>query len=413
MLTKEEFLAHLRDALNHLYDPHRLCRSPLANLFGVANRFDTPSALQHILTEAIASFEPGADVPSQSRAWRIYDLLSCRYVQQRTAQMVADQLGVTVRHLRREQRAALEALAYRLWEQFELDARVCEDADVEAVTQAAVSLPTVNEELAWLKYAPLEEPTNLEEALPATVDLVRPLAGEHGVRLEITTADALPGLAVPLVALRQTLLNLLSVAIHRAVGGKVYISARSLRWEVEIQVRYMKPSSGPKPVLDENAASLEMAHRLVDLCRGRLTLSEDEEAFIAILTFPASEQLPVLAIDDNADTLRLLQRYTAGTRYRLIPAQDPEQALSLVEKFSPQIIVLDVMMPHIDGWEVLARLRQHPLTGYIPIVVCTVLAQEELALSLGANGFVRKPVTRRAFLAALDHQIELMGPESR
>ncbi len=123
--------------------------------------------------------------------------------------------------------------------------------------------------------------------------------------------------------------------------------------------------------------------------------------------------MPVLAIDDNTDTLQLLQRYTAGTQYRLIGTRDPEQALSLAEKLSPQIIVLDVMMPQVDGWKVLGRLQQHPLTGHIPIVVCTILAQEALALSLGASAFIRKPITRQEFLAALDHQVELMGPESR
>ena len=60
------------------------------------------------------------------------------------------------------------------------------------------------------------------------------------------------------------------------------------------------------------------------------------------------------------------------------------------------------MMPQLDGWELLGRLRQHPRTSYIPIVVHTILPQEELALSLGASAFIQKPVTRQAFLAALD-----------
>jgi CheY-like chemotaxis protein len=61
-----------------------------------------------------------------------------------------------------------------------------------------------------------------------------------------------------------------------------------------------------------------------------------------------------------------------------------------------------VMMPQVDGWKLLGRLREHPLTREIPVVVCTILAQEELAWTLGASGFVKKPVRQRAFLAALD-----------
>jgi PleD family two-component response regulator len=135
-------------------------------------------------------------------------------------------------------------------------------------------------------------------------------------------------------------------------------------------------------------------------------VSTEEGAFHTRLTLPALGQLPVLAIDDNAGTLHLLQRYTAGTRYRLIGAQDPERALSLAEEVAPQIIVLDVMMPHVDGWETLGRLRQHLLTSHVPVIVCTILAGEELAFSLGASDFVRKPVTRQAFLAALDRQAD-------
>jgi CheY-like chemotaxis protein len=142
-----------------------------------------------------------------------------------------------------------------------------------------------------------------------------------------------------------------------------------------------------------------------------MTLTAGRQAFAATLTIPAAGQLPVLAIDDNADTLRLLQRYTSVTRYRLIGTQEPEQALELATKLAPQIIVLDVMMPQVDGWRVLERLRQHPHTEHIPIVVCTILAQEELAFSLGASGFIRKPIARRAFLAALDQQVQRLERE--
>jgi CheY-like chemotaxis protein len=265
--------------------------------------------------------------------------------------------------------------------------------------------------LAWLKDAPPDRSMNLNQTLPAVLDLAQPLAAQHQVHLEVTLADELPRLAVHPVALRQALLNLLSVAIRRASGGRVHISARPLRWDVEIQVRCEASPLDPRPFLDDEEASLDMARRLANLCRCRLALQVDENTFDATLALPALERLPVLVIDDNADALQLLQRYASGTRYHLIGTQDPEEVLRLAEELSPQIIVLDVMMPQIDGWEVLGRLRQHPLTDCIPIIVCTIMAQEELALSLGASAFVRKPVTRQAFLETLDHQIVLTEPE--
>ena len=414
MLTKEEFLKYLRNDLNHLYDPDHLYRSSLAALFGVANRFDTALALQRILTEAIESLEPQADEPAHSQAWQIYEPLLYRYVEQLSPQEVADQLAITVRHLRRKQRAALEALAERLWRQFNLGAKSIEGVDAEAAhKQSAAAGPTVNEELAWLRSAAHESSTDLAQTLPGVLDLAQRLAAQYEVQLDIALADALPNLAVHPVALRQTLLSLLNVVIPPAAGGRVGFSARPLRWVVEIRVRCAEYPSGPKPALRDEAASLNMAQQLASLCGGRLTLSADARAFDAVLTLPALEQLPVLVIDDNVDTLQLLQRYASGTRYHLITTTDSEQALRLAEKSAPKVIVLDVMMPQVDGWEVLERLRQHPLTVDIPIIVCTILDQERFALFLGASGFMHKPITRQAFLAALDRQAALMETEPR
>jgi CheY-like chemotaxis protein len=382
----------------------------------VADRFDTPATLRRILTDAIETLKPKADDPPRSHSRRVYDLLLYRYVQQFSQQEVANQLGMSVRHLRREQRAALETLAYRLWEQFDLETRLHEGATRDIASWDAVPRPAeglvVNEDLAWLKDVPPERPTDLTQTLPAVLDLIRPLAVQHDVGLETTLADALPNLAVHPVALRQTLLNLLSVAVRRAEGEKIHVSATPLRWKVEIRVECTEASTVAKPISDDEEASLNMARRLADLCGGRLNLLTGTGVFDAALTLPALEQLPVLVIDDNADTLQLLQRYAAGTRYRLIVTQDPEQAISLAEEFSPQIILVDVMMPQIDGWEVLGKLKQHPLTSHIPIVVHTILAQEELALSLGASALLRKPVTRQEFRAVLDQIAPTEPPET-
>ena len=116
--------------------------------------------------------------------------------------------------------------------------------------------------------------------------------------------------------------------------------------------------------------------------------------------------MTVLMIDDNADALQLLQRYLSNSRYHFVGTQDPQRGLAMAEEQAPQIIVLDVMMPERDGWTVLGQLREHPKTHDIPVIVCSILSQEQLALTLGAAQFLRKPVTRQALLSALDHQIE-------
>jgi CheY-like chemotaxis protein/transcriptional regulator with XRE-family HTH domain len=413
MMTNEGFLEHLRDALNHLYEPDRLRRNPLAALFGVANRLDTFSALQEILTKAIESLEPDAGEPPQSPAWEVYEPLYHRYVQQLTQSQVAKQLGMSVRHLRRKEHAALEVLAARLWKQFDLEAQQAKDTSGEpARERPGEDSPAVSQELAWLKDAPPDKPLDLEQALSDVLRLARPLAAQRGIHLVVEMADPLPDLAVHEVAISQALLNVIGVAIRRASGGEVSIWTQPLPLEVEIRIVGVKVSPGDPPIEEDDAASLSVARQLAEFCGGRLAVSDDERAFCATMTVPAMEQLPVLVIDDNADTLQLLRRYTAGTRYQLITTQDPTQALSLAERFTPRLVVLDVMMPQMDGWKVLAQLRQNPLTGRVPIIICTIIAQQEMALALGASDFVRKPVTRQAFLSALDRQVQQMEIES-
>lgn len=413
-MTPDKFLKELRNALNHLYDPDYLRSSPLATLFGVADRFDAPTALQRILTETIDILRPLATESSQSPAWRTYNLLSSCYVQQLNQKTVASQLGVSDRTLRREQQVALKVLADRLWQQFDLDAIVKQESQQELLSKDADGDEAeISDELAWLKNLPLEKPTDLAETLTSVLDLALPLATQNGITLETSIPDKLPSLVVHPVALKQILLNLLDVAIHQVAGGEVKLTVKSQRRDIEIQVQCKDPCPDSARLTDDDVASLKLAEQLVTLCGGQLALTTDSQCFIGILTLPVVEQVTVLAIDDQADTLQLLTRYTSGTRYSLVGVQDPHNAIPFAEKYSPHIIVLDAMMPEIDGWSVLAQLRQHPLTSHVPIIICTILPQEELSLSLGANAFIRKPIARRIFLDTLDEQIKLTGSKPR
>ena len=402
MLTIETFLEHLRDALEHMRDFDALRRNPICALLGVADRLDAPAALQRLLVEAIETLEPDGDEPAHSRAWRVYELLFYRYVQQLSQQEVADQLGISVRHERRERSTALETLAYHLWAQYSLEEKVHHLARADAADdQTPAGASDLNAELAWLRNAPLQEPTDLAEALSSTLKLVQALAAQRHVTVDTTLPDRFPGVAVHPVALNELLLNVLTVAIHQASGGSVHVSAEPIASDIRIRI-VGTSEAGLVQASDNDITSLEIARRIAALSGVELTVVKAETTFDALLAIPVSEQLPVLAVDDNVDTLQLLERYAVGTRYRVHGVADPDQLLDLVEELSPQIIVVDVMMPQIDGWKLLGQLREHPLTGHIPIVLCTILAQEDLAFTLGASAFVKKPVKRQTFLAALD-----------
>ncbi len=412
MAPTDQLVSELRSALRHLYDSAELRKSPLTHSLGLAAAADPVSELRHTLTTAIRALQPAADVPADTQAWRAYEVLLYRYVQRCAQLEVADQLGISVRHLRREERRALEVLAGELASRFNAVAA----RDGGSAGQRDGSPSTVDSELAWLDVSAHDEAVDLGQALQATLALVRPLADQHHVSLPAPVHVEPISLAVHPVALRQILLSLLGATVRLAPGQQVSLSVSALNDMVQVRVRapMLPPAAGrPKDGAGGVAGSLDMARRLAETCGGGLTVRSDARLFSADVVLPALEQLPVLLIDDNAYTLQLLQRYASATRYRLFAARTLEDALSLAGESAPQIIVLDVMMPDMDGWEVLGHLRQHPLTSHARTIVCTILAEEELAMSLGADGFLRKPVSREAFLSALDRQAYAAEPKAR
>ena len=120
--------------------------------------------------------------------------------------------------------------------------------------------------------------------------------------------------------------------------------------------------------------------------------------FTLRLTTRASK---VLIIDDNEGLVELLERYLSSQMCHVFTAATGQEGLERAQELIPDAIVLDVMMPGMDGWELLQRLRTNPATRAVPIVVCTVFNDPELAYSLGASLFLPKPLSRDALLESL------------
>ncbi len=161
---------------------------------------------------------------------------------------------------------------------------------------------------------------------------------------------------------------------------------------------------------DSNVSEyIQQARRLVELSNGSLELMQPDRlgGFTASVTLSHVEEINILFIDDNQDSLRLFQRYLLGTRYQFYGTRDPEQALTLAAEIQPRLILLDIMLPGIDGWELLGRLRHHPSLDKVPIIISTILPHEQLAAVLGASGFLRKPVSREELLTLLLQKLGL------
>jgi CheY-like chemotaxis protein len=235
-----------------------------------------------------------------------------------------------------------------------------------------------------------------------------PLAEQHGVALVFASDTELPAFTVNRVALRQCLLNILAALIPAQAGGELEVAVTGCDGSVEIEVAAARPFQGPgrsaSPDRAMDEALLETAAQLAALAGGRLEIQEREPdmAAMVMLGLPSADQVAVLAIDDNPDAIQMLQRFLTCSRYHLVAVQNPHEVLDQAVRTLPKVILLDVMLPEVDGWELLGRLRNHPLTAHIPVVLCSVLPQEQLALALGATAFLRKPLMPETVLATLD-----------
>jgi CheY-like chemotaxis protein len=114
----------------------------------------------------------------------------------------------------------------------------------------------------------------------------------------------------------------------------------------------------------------------------------------------------VLVVDDNEEILDLYRRYLAAGKYAVSAAASAAEAEAVVECSTPDAIVLDVMMREVDGWELLQRLRARPGLRYVPVVVCSILNEPELAYALGAQAYLKKPIISDDLLATLDRVLE-------
>jgi CheY-like chemotaxis protein len=125
---------------------------------------------------------------------------------------------------------------------------------------------------------------------------------------------------------------------------------------------------------------------------------------------PSSEMpLKVMVVDDDPDIRRMLRVFFWTRGLEVAEAENGMQALMLVKREKPDIVLLDIMMPDIDGFEVCRRLKLDPETGSIPIVFISARTGKEhieQGLSLGADGYVTKPFDPATLL---DKIVEVAG----
>ncbi|HEY7523995.1 MAG TPA: response regulator [Candidatus Limnocylindrales bacterium] len=289
----------------------------------------------------------------------------------------------------------------------------------------------------------------LAPAVAEILDGLGPLADRKGIELTSTVAQALT-VSADRGRLRQILYNLLSNAIKFTLsGGRVAVDAEADVDGVRIVVADNGVGIAPKDIdrvfeefrqvgseedrIAGTGLGLALARRLVEAHGGRIELeSALGEGSRFTVTIPAAVGVgqpvapgvpdhpiaadplgagaDILVIEDDPSAVRLLREYLEPVGYRVRAVPTGEQGLAAAADDRPGAIILDVLLPSIDGWEVLRRIKADDKLRDIPVVIVTVVDEREVGLALGAVDYLVKPVHQDALRACLER---LVRPASR
>jgi CheY-like chemotaxis protein len=400
--TFDQFREELRSALHHLHDPDYRPSGSLYAMMGQSPAHGVGPLQSHIqdVIKSLSSSSgpPGSDVHLFS------ELLHHRFLLGLSQEETADRLNLSVRHLRREERAATHWLARLLWEHG-LASGVLERG---SGAEAAISTPDlmaladrevdwrlqVREELAALKAGSVGKITDVGQALRAAVELESILTARLGITLRIEGVQANLTASVHPAALRQVLIMAASQLAEHSPSGEIIVSAAQ---EGGWAVITLSDANVEERMLD-----IDLIREIVAAEGGAFEVAVQGDRRVLTIRLPTSGEVSVLVVDDNPDSVHFYRRCTQGTRYRIAHAPGGKRAIEAITSAPPDIIVLDILLPDMDGWEVLAELRRIAATRSVPVIICSIVKEEQLASALGVVTCLPKPVRHSEFLRVLD-----------
>jgi CheY-like chemotaxis protein/anti-sigma regulatory factor (Ser/Thr protein kinase) len=271
------------------------------------------------------------------------------------------------------------------------------------------------------------------------------LVKKNGNRLRVEVDPSLGEMRADLTKVRQALFNLLSNAAKFTHEGEIGIEVQAEQVDDSDWVRMSVSDSGigiPPEKIDHvfeefsqadetttrdyggTGLGLAISRRFCQMMGGDITLrssvgegstftimlpvkvaegsaESEAEAPMAVTPEPGEERV-VLVIDDDPSALDLLGRTLQGAGVRVVTCGDGREALNLARTLHPAAITLDVLMPGMDGWEVLRELKDDPETRDIPVIMVTMTDDRKLGYALGATEFLTKPVQRGQLVQLLD-----------
>jgi signal transduction histidine kinase/DNA-binding response OmpR family regulator len=291
------------------------------------------------------------------------------------------------------------------------------------------------------------EEIDLAAAVAESIAGVRPLAQRKALTVESDVEPAI--VSADRGRLRQMLYNLLSNAIKFTdPGGEITVRASRAGDDVRVSVadtgvgisiadqahvfEEFRQVGDPSARQPGTGLGLALTRRLVEAHGGRIELeSTPGRGSIFTIVLPGASGVPegaaavagagasavggvpglagdILVIEDDPTAAELLQKYLENDGYGVRVARDGETGLAAAHALAPAAVLLDIVLPGIDGWEVLRQIKTDEVLRSVPVIIVTVADEQDVGLALGAVDYLVKPVrpeilrerlTRHAFMA--------------
>ncbi len=382
----------VKDALSNMFDYAALEIHPLINA-GIRPPSDYKGPrgdyLKSVLLECINSLKPrDIDFDYFSIEWRSYVILSQRYIENVNSPELAKKLLLGERQIRRSQKKAIRAVALILWD------RIHTQKD---------SLPDETETNSFVIN---REVINLNQVVQSVIDLFQNNFERESVVVEFDPSRDSLIVNSDRIILRQIIIRIFNLLLQKTDCRYIRLSIEQQAEDVHLRFDLPDVPFEMEQFLTFLHSEENQISQWLNELNIQLEGMRSPQGFHLVVRFIGQEKKLILVVDDQEPALKMYERYLSRTNYKIYGLSKATKVLYKAIELNPALILLDIMMPKLDGWEVLQSLRLNEKTKHIPIIVCSAWGEPELAKSLGANYFLRKPIVQKELLEILERVIE-------
>ncbi|MGA8169308.1 MAG: ATP-binding protein [Methylocystis sp.] len=300
------------------------------------------------------------------------------------------------------------------------------------------------------------EKFEISSMLQDVVSTITPSVEKNGNRLEFQSAEGLGSIQADLTKVRQALLNLLSNACKFTSNGVITLTATRenvygddwLRFGVsdtgigisseqmtKLFKAFSQADASTSKTYGGSGLGLILSRRICQMMGGDITVHSEpcagstftihlpadgmaSKAKAALETGEAADSSPiasadaptVLVIDDDWTARDLMRRFLEQQGWRMVGAASGAEGLRLAKELRPAIILLDVIMPEMDGWAVLAALKAVPQLASTPVIMATIVDEENRGYAMGATHYLTKPINRKHLAQIIEEYRSVKQP---